>query len=72
MSLTLNDLKSLRIKREFALNENLIKFIIDSMPQFQPILEFNGSDDIMDDNCDQIDENFVSIASNNNDINNDK
>jgi hypothetical protein len=48
------------------------------MPEFRPILEFDGSDDTMDHNCDQIDGNVVSIASNvnnnnnNNDINKEK
>jgi hypothetical protein len=70
MSPNLNDLKSLRIKREFALNENLIKFIIDSMPEFQPILEFDGSDDTTGDNCDQIDGNVVSVGPNVNNNNN--
>ncbi len=58
-------------------NENsLFNVIIDSMPQFWLILEFDGSDDTMDHNCDQIDGNVVSIASNvnnnNNNNNNDK
>jgi hypothetical protein len=72
-----NDFKSLRTKCE---NENnLINVIINSLPQFRPILEFDGSDDAMADKCDQIDGNVASIASNvnnnnnnNNDINKEK
>jgi hypothetical protein len=40
------------------------------LPQFRPILEFDGSDHTMDHNCDQIDGNVVSIASNVNNNNN--